>query len=68
MKPFAVFLLPKIGSKQHIIDKGYGHLCMSGKLPLFPNIMLKAIDLDKKDKSSRMRILLCESSQKVKKT
>ena len=62
MKPFAVFLVPRIESKQDVIDKGYGHLCISGKLPLFPNIMLKATDLNKSDKSSTMRIFLCESS------
>ena len=66
MKPFAVFLLPRIDSKQDIIDKGYSHLCLTGKLPLFPNIMLKATDFDKKDKASCMRVLLCESSLKVK--
>jgi hypothetical protein len=52
MKPFAVFIVPRIEKKQDVIDKGYGHLCISGKLPLFPNIMLKATDFDKSDKSS----------------
>ena len=62
MKPFAVFLLPRIESQQDVIDKGYRHLCLNGKLPLFPNIMLKATDFDKNDKTSSMRVLLCESS------
>ena len=66
MKPFAVFIIPRIERKQDVIDKGYGHLCISGKLPLFPNIMLKATDFDKNDKSSSMRVLLCESSHKIK--
>jgi hypothetical protein len=44
---------------------GYSHLRISGKLSLFPNIVVKASDLTKGSKAKE-RILLCQAGAGVK--
>ena len=45
MKPFAIFMVRGIDNNKEIYTKGWGHLLMSGKLPMLPSIVIKASDL-----------------------
>ena len=39
VKPFCLYLIQDCETRKQIQTQGYSHLCLDGKLPLFPNIM-----------------------------
>ena len=63
MNPVNLFLVKNCSSKADIVKQGFAHLCVK-KLPLFPNIMLKASDLAPKGKAAKgeksgLMMLMC---------
>ena len=64
MKPFSVYPIRNSATQSAIAEQGYGHLCFSDKLPLFPNIMVKGSDWGQQTSSER--ILLCNSAAGIK--
>ena len=44
VKPFCLFLIQDCETRKQIQAQGYSHLCLDGKLPLFPNIMSRGAE------------------------
>ena len=60
MSPVNLFLVKNCVSKTDVVRQGYEHLCISQKLPLFPNVVVKHSDIVKKSKA-KGKVLLCQS-------
>lgn len=61
MSPVNLFLVKQCTTRADIDKQGFGHLCVQ-KLPLFPNIVIRHSDVQKKSKS-QSKLLLCASGE-----
>jgi len=66
MMPFALFLVRNSASNKDITDSRYGHLCIAGKLPFYPNIMLTTKDFVPHTKKTKKFRIFLAPSQEVK--
>ena len=56
MNPFALYFVRNASTQIEISTSGYGHLLGNQKLPLWPNIAIRASDYGKKNGTERVYI------------